>query len=251
MTAHAVLPVSSYTLQQAILVYSRESGGAYGAWEGAGADSAPTSFAAIHDVVADASGLPELGTGRPATDESITALARDLLGQKSPGLVPARTLAISDGGLAWYVPAGHREMHFQTSHEGLQSVSGKTFPHPGLVFLAQARAGRRALSVWAFRRRGRPRPDTALYQAPFLNVSGDGRVCLGSTSAPHSVMPSDAAAWTTAFFASSFTHVHAQPLAPRGPSYPEVLVGLADNDGPFPAARLVPARRRLQNVIRT
>jgi PRTRC genetic system protein B len=140
-------------------------------------------------------------------------------------------------------------MHFRTSNDALQALSGKRVAHPGLVFSASANGASRSLRVWAFRRRGRPRADTALYQAPFLNVSQGGSVCLGSTDAPYTAAASDAPAWTAAFFASAFTHVHGQPVNGRGPSYAALLSELADSGDRFPGDRLVPAKLHLRHVL--
>jgi PRTRC genetic system protein B len=83
------------------------------------------------------------------------------------------------------------------------ALSGKKFPHPGLVFVATERH----LSVRALPNNKRPTSGTQLLSAPYWNTYEDGSVCTGSMRVPASeVSSSVTAAWEQGFFESAFTH---------------------------------------------
>lgn len=244
---------TSFRLTSALLVFERPQSGAYDRYSDSrqGLGDSPSSFVSVHDVVQGPGGQVELGVGRPATRSAVAELGRSVLGREAPGLVPMRTLAVGDQSMVWYVPPGEQELYFKTRSDTLQAASGKPIAHPGLVFRAEAlKGGRRSLSVWAFRRKGRPAADTVLYQAPLLNVSPAGVVCLGSTQAPATATPSNAGDWTKAFFASAFTHAQATLLNAKGGTYPSLVESLAGTGKPFPSNRLVPVRQRLRGIVR-
>lgn len=249
MKAVAHLPFSTYRLDRALLIYKRASSGSQDNARREDRVQPPQAFVSVHDVEASEQGQPVLGVGRPATAEGARMLARDLLGQKPPGLIPPRVLAVGETGCSWYVPAGKREMYFHSKSEDLRAASGEAVAHPGLVFAVDNRRGASMLRVFAFRKRGRPSLAARLYQAPFLNVSSNGSVCLGSTAVPGVTDPAAAPAWTEAFFASAFSHANAQVLRPNGPTYGATVRELAESGDPFPGHRLIRLRIRLSDVL--
>ena len=76
-------------------------------------------------------------------------------------------------------------------------------PVPGLVWMAMPGHG---LYVYAIKGALRPDQQTQLYQAPFFNVWGRGRVCIGSAFLPTEEKKWSSEAWEQTFFGSRFTH---------------------------------------------
>jgi PRTRC genetic system protein B len=98
-------------------------------------------------------------------------------------------------------------------------LSGKRFPHPGLIFRAQPGN----LDVRAVACHDRPEPDTPLYRAPYWNVNDQGDVCLGSARVPHEATIESLKRWEEGFFESEFTHPNA---ARKLTEHPGGFIGL-------------------------
>ena len=78
-------------------------------------------------------------------------------------------------------------------------ISGKEFPFPALLFLAD----KDNLSVFILPSSRRPNQNTRLYEAPFWNVSKAGRICLptGARNSFHTMEE-----WEEIFYRSAFSH---------------------------------------------
>jgi PRTRC genetic system protein B len=172
--------------------------------------SAPTDRAAgqttamHHPVREDPGGGLRLGAGTPVTAGLLEGL-RELLDDAPLTYVPPEVVAVGRGAIAWFEPAATRTMFFNArSDAATQAFDGMAVPQPPLVFVAR----NHALRVFALRENARPALETPLAAAPYWNVYEDGRVCLGSTTLPSSLEPTQTAAWTRSFFASNFTHMN-------------------------------------------
>lgn len=171
------------TLERAILLY--RGGGQRGA--------------TVHDVgIVD--GVPTILAGKAIHSAFVHALARGLRQTVPADFLPAELLWQDCERMLWWLPSGRRHMTFRTPEFGGERSA--VLPHPALVFLA----GRRAWGVWALRERQRPTPDSPLFQAPFFNVSYDGRICSGTGELPPRATPDLLDAWNRAFFSSAFSH---------------------------------------------
>ena len=234
MEIHVDHTAPTLRLSQAVLLYEEQ---------GFGNDKA--AFASVHEVRFDGDGQAVIEAGEPATREGLLAALDALLGKLPCQFLPSNVLAASRKRLLWHVPASRRPLYFEGS-TALARLSGTAWPLPALVFTAK---GER-LSVYAVRRRGRPRPDTLLYHAPFFNVYESGSVCLGSMRKPGVRGIEAARAWTEAFFQSAFTHGTRSSLLRGQPGYVQTMQALAaDTSLPFPTRRLVRTGSRLQDLI--
>jgi PRTRC genetic system protein B len=175
-------------LYQAVLLYRNDHGNRF--------------MATVHGVVQkETDRTPILGAGQllsmAALRELTTRLGTGCPVEFLPDHVVARTPEL----LAWWTPAATRPMFFRDGSE-LADVSGKLFPHPGLLFVV--RNG--VLFVRALPKNRRPGPDARLAAAPYWNTDSKGAVCAGSMRTPKSVTVGSISAWQQAFFQSEFTH---------------------------------------------
>ena len=110
-----------------------------------------------------------------------------------------KLLAEGAGKMLWYAPAQRREIFFSCQNQKLMALSGKEFPYPTLLFLAD----KDTLSVFVLPSSRRPNKDTRLYEAPFWNVSKGGRICLptGARNSFHTMEE-----WEDIFYKSAFSH---------------------------------------------
>lgn len=111
----------------------------------------------------------------------------------------------SDNQLIWYVPAQKRTLWFVAS-ENKFSVKVHT---PSFVFSLNRNA--RRLRVFSCKSKSRPTPETKLYNAPLMNVSLDGSLCLGSATLPDNVQSDSKqirTACESALFDTNFSHVN-------------------------------------------
>ena len=227
-------------LEKAVLLYEQQ-----------GYSNDKTAYASVHEVRFNGGGQAVVGPGEPATREGLLAALDALLGKLPCQFLPSNVLAASRKRLVWHVPASRRPLYFEGS-TALAGLSGSVWPLPALVFAASGlpNDGSAKLSVYAVRRRGRPRPDTLLYHAPFFNVYKNGGVCLGSMRKPSTTGIAAAEAWTEAFFQSAFTHGTGHALLRGQPGYVQTMQTLAGcPDASFPTKRLIRTGRRLHDLI--
>lgn len=155
--------------------------------------------ATVHDI-AIIDDTPTILAGKAIHSGAVHALARGLRQVAPAGFLPAELLWHDGERMLWWLPGGRRHMTFRVPEFGDERSA--VLPHPPLVFLAAPRAW----AVWALRERQRPTPETALFQAPFFNVSNDGHICAGTGELPARVKPELLEAWNRAFFSSAFSH---------------------------------------------
>jgi PRTRC genetic system protein B len=175
-------------LYQAVLLYKNDHGSRH--------------MATVHGVVQQHSdGSPMLGAGQLLSTASLRELARQLGTGCSVEFLPEQAVARTPDLLAWWTPAAVRPMFFRARSE-LESVSGKRFPHPALLFVVRSSV----LHVRALFASQRPYSDSKLAAAPYWNIDSNGAVCTGTMRVPRSLTVTSIAAWQQAFFQSEFTH---------------------------------------------
>lgn len=223
---------AAMTLDQAILLY--RSGG-------------DQTFATVH-AVGEKDGVPMLLEGKPLTPAAAVRLARDLSRRAvRGGFVPPNLLYLDGETTAWWIPAARRHIAFRAAELGADE-RGEVVPHPALVF---AVSGSRNWRVWAIAGKERPDPTSALFQAPYFNVSSDGVICIGSVKVPESNTAEAIEAWTSAFFGSFFTHPSANGslVKYKGGAFKFWRDMLDGKHGQFPEAVLVPTKRTLGEAL--
>lgn len=213
-----------------------------------GANTANRAMVTIH-TVARGPGRYVLLPGKPANAPALF----QLLSHFNPaigyqGLLPANLLRYTPTELLWHCPSRVEPIYFQTAHTELNAISGRRVRHPHLLF----HATRRNLYVAALPDAQRPSLQTNLLRAPYFNVSAEGRVCLGSMSAPRGNQPEAIAQWERAFFRSAFTHP--QGGAFQITSHPGGHSGLwleqaAQTGREFPAQHLVELKMTLNQWL--
>lgn len=170
-----MMPFTGYRLNGALCLYDRHGAET----ELRPYPASPGSYAEFHPVQQGKDGKSSLGPGRALTSGQIKALFAGLFDEEnkqlrlggSPGLIPPGLLGWWRGGevAAWFEPALVRPLfHLKKNWPAV--------PHPGLIFLTC----NGSLQVFAVKEAGRPGLDTRLFAAPYWNLSGDGRLCLGN-----------------------------------------------------------------------
>jgi PRTRC genetic system protein B len=194
------------------------------------------SFASVHEPLQDQCGAPYLNSGRLVTMEFLRTLAQELgMGFRTEFLTP-EVLVRTPEQTVWWVPDATRIMFFDANRDG-KTLSGKSYPHPALVFSLD---GHHDLAVRALLAKERPGRNSQMAIAPYWNTSADGSVCLGSTPAPQSAGFDALASWVDGFFNSEFSHSNTAQLT----RHPEGHLGLwRDLAGKhhFPVELLIPA----------
>lgn len=187
----------SATLSAAILLYG--DGVIYG-------DGRDNGFATVHKVATIAT-RPEIMPGRLLTQKDLAHLATGL-GLRNSRLgtnwVDPSILAQGPDRIIWWSSPGTRSMFFKPSGFDKETFEGyANCPVPGLVWMAMPEHG---LYVYGVKGHRRPDQGTRLYQAPFFNVWGRGKVCLGSAQRPVDEKRWDVQSWEQTLFGSNFTH---------------------------------------------
>ena len=175
-------------LYQAVLLYKNDHGN--------------RCMATVHGVVQqNVDGIPALGAGQLLSTASLREISRQLGTGGPVEFLPEQVVARTPDLLAWWTPAAVRPMFFRAGSE-LESVSGKRFPHPALLFVVRGSD----LHVRALFASQRPCSDSKLAAAPYWNIDSNGAVCAGTMRVPRSLTVTSIAAWQQAFFQSEFTH---------------------------------------------
>ncbi|WP_259065020.1 PRTRC system protein B [Mucilaginibacter sp. X4EP1] len=120
-------------------------------------------------------------------------------GVLSPKLVYVHSQ--NNGYAIWHTPPQEIVLFFSDS---LGIPSGKV-KIPTLLW----KATRDSVQVFALKGKAKPTADTALYYAPFFNLSQDGRVCMGTVNIQidrQTCLEDFMAKWESYFFNSYFTH---------------------------------------------
>ena len=227
MDAHVVIGDSYHLeLRHAVLVYEDQH----------------RAFATLHEVAAQEEGAPLLGPARPLTLAFLRELAQGLGSQVAPEILPANVLARTPEMIVWWNQAARLPMFFGAADAEASKLNGGIFPHPPLVF--KVRGGE--LFVRALERNVRPEGTTQLMNAPYWNVGGDARVCLGT--APKDATVASIPAWEAAFHRIFHTRVrrgaaHHSSRRLRG------LVGSLAGKKRFPARYLTEASETLLDFV--
>ena len=230
-----------YRLNAVLLIYQQERQLGQG-----------TPFITYHGVTpADIeNGLPSsIGPAQPLQRKFLKSLARSMSPAIQTEFLPENVLARDEYQMVWWAPVCHRPMLFNVMSDKAgeyKALSGKTFPHPALLFSAS----RNCLSVRALRENKRPAPSTELMVAPYWNVSENGYVCLGSMKHPKHTSVTVIPGWENGFFDSAFSH----PNTPLLTLYPKGLTALwkklADSQRAYPVHQLVPAKQSLRDFLK-
>ena len=162
------------------------------------------NVATLHEIQ-EVQGAPTCLPGRLMTRRDLSQLMGSLGKQvkQSSRWIETTDLVQSSAHMVWWTPPTTRAMFFQTSSSSATQFSGNGLVSiPGLIWAVL----NRELFVWAVKGQQRPTPDDDLYQAPFFNVWGSGRVCTGSAELPSGDKAKVTQQWVDAFFNSRFTH---------------------------------------------
>ncbi|HEY4324008.1 MAG TPA: PRTRC system protein B [Mucilaginibacter sp.] len=121
------------------------------------------------------------------------------------GVMPNKVLYVNpekSGYAVWYTPPQEVPLFFATAL-GITSGRGKV---PAMVW----RASRESIAVYALKGHRKPVENTALYHAPFFNISTDGKVCMGNVRiqiGQETRLEDFMAQWESYFWNSYFSHL--------------------------------------------
>lgn len=91
-------------------------------------------MATVHGVIqSDANGAPASGAGQLLSTAALRELTKQLGTSSQAEYLPENVIARTPDLIAWWRPAAVRHMFFRQGSE-LGEISGKTFPHPALLF---------------------------------------------------------------------------------------------------------------------
>ncbi|MBK0379373.1 PRTRC system protein B [Mucilaginibacter segetis] len=165
---------------------------------------------------------------------------------KSRGLLPQNVLYVNQqsGGYAiWYTPPQEVNLFFT---EGLKIPSGK-FHIPAMLWKANAEQ----LAVYAVKGKTKPTITTKLCHAPYLNVYGNGQVCMGTVqiNIGKTICLEDfISTWEQYFFNSNFTH-SINGNNSTNTNTTALWRSLAGTEKIFPQDELIAANITLKNII--
>jgi len=163
------------------------------------------------------------------------------------GILPAHVLHIdpsAKGSVVWYSKPQSRTLHFADS---LGLPSGQLCL-PALVWVAD----RNRIFLYALKGKGKPNLNTPLCYAPFMNLYGNGNVCMGSVKVAISKTASleeFIAAWQGYFFDSYFSHFIGGNSPVKG-NLVSLYKDLMETGNPFPAESLLPNGKTLKDLLR-
>lgn len=125
-------------------------------------------------------GIP--GESKPLSVETTKSIFSNLLASES-GTIQAKELLpknllyldinVGNFTVIWYRKSEIRTLKFAKELK----MHDYTIKVPAMIY----KATRKELSVWAIKDTKVPREKTQLFEAPFPNIYGDARVCLGNT----------------------------------------------------------------------
>jgi len=193
-----------------------------------------------------------IGPGRPVSLHGIYAALQRVVDKESVcAFRDDRILYQGPSFLVWWTPPMRRSIHFADSRN---KVNGTAIDvgHPGLVWAVDARDIGNPLRVAAFKGKQRPKKDTVLYRAPYMNIWDGGKVCQGSGVIPkftgnETMIP----AWQESFFNSVFTHPNAREVL-KGTSLPSFWRSQIESPSPrFPSSVLLPMGEHLDGWVRS
>ncbi|UZJ63975.1 PRTRC system protein B [Sphingobacterium sp. KU25419] len=161
------------------------------------------------------------------------------------GILPPNILHVDPkkGEAIWYTKAMQRELFFT---ELLGLANGRANVPPMLW-----KATRQHLYIFALRSNRRPKTNTKLYHAPFLNVYENGNVCMGNVEIAIKKANSInvfTASWEQDFFNSYFSHLM-QSYNPIKGNCLSLWDSLVNTDLPFPMEVLKRSATTLNQLL--
>ena len=163
------------------------------------------------------------------------------------GLLPQKLVFVNaqnNGCAIWYTPPQEVSLFFNDS---LCIPSGKT-KVPALLW----KATKESVHVFALKGKAKPRAETPLYNAPFFNLSADGRVCMGTVNVNidrQTHLEQFMAQWEAYFFGSYFTHTLGNHRHCKG-NLVQLWQQQAATGRDFPLDELIKNGKTLKDLIR-
>lgn len=211
--------------------------------------NASTPYVESYDM--DSMGQPI--NAHPLTVKESESLAKMLSVKKKKegsfltpqGFLPKNVLYLNSGknpSVIWHTAPQFTELLFD---KGLNIPCAKA-AIPALIW----KADRHNLQVFAIKDKT-PQADTPLFQAPFFNLSQNGRVCMGNVQVK---IPKDCALetflnlWQNYFFNSYFTHLLGDFPPVKG-NIVQLWQGLVTTGKKFPNKCLLANRYTLKNLL--
>ena len=123
--------------------------------------------------------------------------------QAKTEIISDRVLFDDHNKIIWYSKASNREMWFAVRDCGNATLR---VWWPNLLFVVDKKNS--AMSVFALATGARPTAKTRLYQAPLMNMSSKGRVCLGSANLPKEKSVNNIVDMENCIYDSNFSHLN-------------------------------------------
>ena len=143
-----------------------------------GASAQDIKGATLHKIKKDNT----LGLGSVVSQEKLSTLFESYISSESKidskNIINERLLLDTPDNLIWYRKRFKATMWFRAK-EGVINVDAECSP---LLFVVNRR--RKSMRVFALSSNTRPTTNTKLYNAPLMNISGNGDLCLGSAKLP-------------------------------------------------------------------
>jgi len=136
-------------------------------------------------------------------------------------------------------------MFFRGADSKAESLNGKIYPHPALVFLISGKD----LYVRALAEDTRPSANTRLKNAPYWNTDARGLVCQGDMRVPDEVAVSTIRGWEDAYFQSAFTHPNGAVRLTTHPKGFQALWTELMEKSEFPGRFLADAKETLRDFV--
>lgn len=225
---------------KAFVLYKKQSNGY---------SSSSTPYVESYDM--DSNGLPI--NAHPLSIKESESLAKMLSIKKKKegsfltpqGFLPKNVLYLNSGKspcVVWHTPPQEADLLFD---KALNIPCGKA-GIPALVW----KADRNNLQVFAIKDKT-PEADTTLFQAPFFNLSQNGRVCMGNVQVKipkETALETFISLWQDYFFNSYFTHLLGDFPPVKG-NIVQLWQGLLKSGKAFPNKALIANRYTLQNLL--
>jgi PRTRC genetic system protein B len=163
------------------------------------------------------------------------------------GVLPSKLVSVNtqnNGYALWHTPPQEVNLFF-TDSLGIPSSKAKI---PALLW----KATKESVQVFALKGKAKPTADTALYYAPFFNLSQDGRVCMGTVNINidrQTHLEHFMAQWESYFFNSYFTHTLSNHRHCKG-NLVELWQEQSGTVRDFPQEELVKNGRTLKDLIK-
>lgn len=183
-----------------------------------------------------------IGAGQPIGMRELEEVMQSLGKNVSEGFVSERLIYSSPGIKVWWKKSAIENMFIrEDGEEAAIKVS-----HPSLVF---SLSGSR-FSVFAIKGDERPTATTALFYAPYFNVSENGSVCTGNAYVPDSTDTDSFEGWEKMFFNSYFTHPSNKKIIKSKKSFKTFWVDLSKSGERFADKALFPADMTIKEFVK-